>query len=280
MAVHYISNSGHDERGKYRGGKAGDQTGGEWCLRSYYVYPYGGWNAVLRHPNLKVGETLADLHTKAAKNNNVGYDMNQRNTYWTQLVKANYDPSKIKTPCEADCSKGVCDNVRATGYILNISALKNHKATYTGDMRRELKKAGFIVLTDKKYLTSPDYLLPGDILLNDKNHTCVNITKGKKAVSMSFRETGSGTSDSKIPGTCSITLKQFLVGAEDPEIKTIQRILNARGYKGKDGKALTVDGSLGENTAFAIAAFQKDKGMKDINFGTVALKTWQYLLEV
>lgn len=276
--MHYISNSGHDERGKYRNGKAGDQTGGEWCLRSYYVYPYGGgWKCVLRHPNRKVGETIADLHTKAAKNNNVGYDMNQRNTYWPQLVKAGYDPSKIKTPCEADCSKGVCDHVRATGYILGISALKNHKATYTGDMRKELKKAGFIVLTDKKYLTSPDYLLPGDILLNDNYHTAVNITQGKKAGgSVSFRESAA---DSKIPGTCTVTLKQFLVGAEDPQVKTIQRILNALGYTGKDGKPLTVDGKNGPNTSFAISAFQKDKGMKDINFGSVAATTWKYLLE-
>ena len=275
--MHYISNSGHDERGQYRNGKAGDQTGGEWCLRSYYVYPYGGgWKCVLRHPNRKVGETIADLHTKAAKNNNVGYDMNQRNTYWPQLVKAGYDPSKIKTPCEADCSKGVCDHVRATGYILGISALKNHKATYTGDMRKELKKAGFIVLTDKKYLTSPDYLLPGDILLNDNYHTAVNITQGKKAGgSASFREPAA---ELKIPGTCTVTLKQFLVGAEDPQVKTIQRILNALGYTGKDGKPLTVDGKNGPNTSFAISAFQKNKGMKDINFGTVAEKTWKALL--
>ena len=203
--------------------------------------------------------------------------MNQRNTYWPQLVKAGYDPSKIKTPCEADCSKGVCDNVRATGYILGISALKNHKATYTGDMRRELKKAGFIVLTEKKYLTSPDYLLPGDILLNDNYHTAANITKGKKAGgSASFRESAA---ESKIPGTCTVTLKQFLIGAEDPQVKTIQRILNALGYTGKDGKPLTVDGKNGPNTSFAISAFQKDKGMKDINFGSVAATTWKYLLE-
>ena len=31
-----ISNSGSDERGAYKGGQAGDQTGREWQIRSWY----------------------------------------------------------------------------------------------------------------------------------------------------------------------------------------------------------------------------------------------------
>ena len=80
-------------------------------------------------------------------------------------------------------------------------------------------------------------------------------------------------------GTCTVTLGQFIVGSKDPEIKTIQIILNGMGYKGKDGKALTVDGDLGENTAYAITNLQKAGGMKDINFGTVAAGTWKLLLQ-
>lgn len=41
-----ISNSGHDENGKYSGGKAGDQTGTEWALIPWYNRP---WKCVLRH---------------------------------------------------------------------------------------------------------------------------------------------------------------------------------------------------------------------------------------
>lgn len=81
-----------------------------------------------------------------------------------------------------------------------------------------------------------------------------------------------------IPGTCTVELKQFLQGAEDPQVKTIQRILNALGYVGADGYQLTVDGQLGPNTAHAIAVFQKDHGMTGINFGSVAERTWKYLL--
>ena len=44
--THYISNSGHDENGRYNGGAAGDQTGDEWYLRSWYNRP---WNCVIRY---------------------------------------------------------------------------------------------------------------------------------------------------------------------------------------------------------------------------------------
>lgn len=176
--THYISNSGKDERGKLSGGTAGDQTGKEWQLRSWYNRP---WTCVLRHPDKAVRDKIAELGVAAARNNNVGYDQGQRGTYWKELQKAGYDPSKIDTPCEADCSAGVIANVKAVGHLLNLPKLKNLSATYTGNLRSGLKEAGFTCLTDKKYLTSPDYLLPGDILLYDGHHTATNISMGAKA---------------------------------------------------------------------------------------------------
>ena len=271
MAVHYISNSGGDENGGIHGGAAGDQTGKEWQLRSWYNRP---WSCVLRHPDEKVREKIAELATKAAKNDKIGYDQYQRDTYWQQLQKVGYDPSKITTACEADCSAGVIANVKAVGYLLGLSKLKNLNASYTGNMRSGFKAAGFTVLTASKYLTSPDYLLPGDILLNDSHHTATNITKGSKA------DGGSEPVPAVNPicGTCTITLNQFLVGAQHNQVKAIQRILNDLGYKGKNGKKLDVDGDLGENTSYAIASFQKAKGLNASNPGTVAAKTWNLLL--
>lgn len=191
-----ISNSGHDERGKYAGGVAGDQTGGEWALINWYSRP---WNFVLRHPNAQVREILAQLSEEAARNNNVGYDQNQRTTYWTQLAKFGYRPSKIKVKCESDCSAGVAANVKATGHLLGIDALKNvSKDCYTGNLRAALKKAGFQVLTDSKYLTSDKYLLRGDILLYEFHHTAVNVTNGSKS------GTGS-TSTSNSPASAGTT---------------------------------------------------------------------------
>ncbi|MBQ1470982.1 MAG: N-acetylmuramoyl-L-alanine amidase, partial [Eubacterium sp.] len=177
-STHYISNSGSDENGGARGGSAGDQTGKEWQMRAWYNRP---WSCVLRYPDQKVALKIATLGVDAALNDKIGYDQNQRDTYWQQLKAAGYDPSRISTPCEEDCSAGVCANVRAAGYIFGIKTLQEHRGTYTGDMRSAFKAAGFKVLTEAKYLSSPDYLLPGDILLNEAHHTATNVTVGSKA---------------------------------------------------------------------------------------------------
>lgn len=173
-----ISNCGHDERNKYTGGKAGDQTGEEWKITEWYDRP---WNCVLRYPDAKIREMIADKAEKAAKNDYVGYDMWQRYTYFEALEKVNWDPSKISEPCEADCSAGITANVRAIGFELGIKKLQNiPETTYTEDMRANFTKAGFEVLTGQKYTKSQDLLMRGDILLNDKKHVTTNLTNGSK----------------------------------------------------------------------------------------------------
>lgn len=175
--THYISNSGSDENGAYTGGQAGDQNGKEWQIRSWYNRP---WTVVLRYPDQAVALKIALLGIDAALNNLIGYDQNQRGTYWTQLQKAGYEPSKITVACEGDCSAGVCANIKAAGFLLGVKALQTHTGTYTGNMKSALVKAGFKALSDSKYLTSGDYLLPGDILLNENHHTATNVTIGAK----------------------------------------------------------------------------------------------------
>ena len=98
------------------------------------------------------------------------------------------------------------------------------------------------------------------------------------AESGSSSATPATPTNTNLIGTCSVSLHTFLIGAVDNQVKVIQMILNRLGYKGKDGKSLTVDGELGTNTAFAIEAFQRASGMKNINFGTVAARTWELLL--
>lgn len=172
-----ISNSGGDERGNIVGGKAGDQTGTEWWIIQWYSRP---WNCVLRHPNKKVRKKIADLARKAANNNRIGYNQSNRDSYYNELKKVNYNPSKIVRKCDADCSAGVIANIKAAGHLLDIKNLQTITCTYTGNMREALSDVGFKVLTDSKYLTSDNYLLEGDILLNDKCHVATNLTNGYK----------------------------------------------------------------------------------------------------
>ena len=176
--THYISNSGKDENGTYHGGKAGDQSGHEWELKGWYSRP---WTVILRWPDSEVGLKIAQLGIAAALNNKIGYDQYERKTYWNQLEKVGYDPSKITTPCEEDCTAGVTANVKAVGHLMGIKSLKDlPTSVYSGSMRSVFVKAGFQALTASKYTGQSAYLLPGDILLYEGHHAATNITYGKK----------------------------------------------------------------------------------------------------
>lgn len=260
-----ISNCGHDENGKYSGGRAGDQTGGEWEIREWYNR---GWNCVLRHPDPRVRSEIALLAERAAKNNLIGYDQNQRYTFWKQLKVSNYDPAQITVACETDCSAGVLAIVKSVGYRLDIDNLKSVDSDgYTGNMRSELKEAGFDVLTESKYLTSDAYLLVGDILLYEGHHTAINLTDGASVTS--DIESGDSTT------TEGVSFVRDLVKGDKGygEIATLQRCLKSMGYY-----TGAIDRSFGCGTEEAVKAFQKDKGIQ-VNYpGTVGPKTWTVLL--
>lgn len=269
MAVR-MSNCGHGENNRYSGGTAGDQTGTEWYLRSWYSYP---WNYIIRWKDQSLGNLFADLAVEAAQNNLVGYDQGQRETFWAHLKASNYRPSQITIACEADCSSGTIALIKAVGYLKGIAELKNCNATYTGNMMDYFQSASgkkyFEVLTGK-YLTDSSLARRGDINLNTVHHVNITVDNGANS--------GSVTQATNLIGNCTPTLHTFLKGAQDNQVKAIQVLLKRMGYKGKDGNALKIDGDLGENTAYAIEQFQKKNEMKNINFGTVAAKTWELLL--
>ena len=177
--THYISNSGSDENGKYKGGKAGDQSGKEWYLRKWYNRP---WTCVLRWPDINVGTLIAQLGIDAALNDKIGYDQGQRDSFWKEVRKVGFLPALVKVACEEDCTAGVNALVHCAAYLLDIPAMKAIPETgiRSGNMRSKYKAAGFQVLTDSKYLKNGDYLLPGDILLYDDHHAATNVTCGKK----------------------------------------------------------------------------------------------------
>ena len=234
-----ISNSGGDERGKIRGGQAGDQTGKEWWIRTWYNRP---WNVVIRFKDRKIANMLATISIYAAENNKIGYDQSQRTTYWTQLVKAGYDPRKITTACESDCSAGVLANVRAA---LMLTGHKNWAERvningYTGNELSILRNcgAGVNVYYAKAYLTGTMYLLPGDILLNEGAHTAVNLGKGSKMLESAV--TGSQSAPEK---PVSVTVDTNKVKC----VKALQRALNA-----SYGLSLAIDGDYGPNTKSAV----------------------------
>lgn len=245
--THYIANSGSDERGQYSGGTAGDQTGKEWQLKAWYNRP---WTVVLRYPDQAVAQVIAELGIEGALNNKIGYDQTQRTTYWTQLQKANYRAANITVACEEDCTAGVTANVKAAGYLCNVPALQSIRIdTYSGNMRSRFVKAGFTALTASKYLTSGNYLLPGDILLYEGHHAATNITCGHQVLS----DWHPKKSNSTVP-----TIRTLSKGMAGEDVKTLQKRLMMLGYKLPKYGA---DGDFGEETDKAVREFQKDQGL-------------------
>lgn len=286
-----ISNCGHDENGKYSGGAAGDQTGTEWEIRTWYNRP---WNCVLRHPDRNVGIMLADLARKAAQNNLVGYDQNQRGTYWQHLKASNYDPAQITIKCEADCSSGVAANVKAAGYRLGIKALQIVSADcYTGNLRAALKAAGFDVLTASKYLTSDAYLLPGDILLYEGHHTATNLDTGSKAgsstpstpVSGDTYTVRSGDTLSEIAAAWGVSVSDLAAynGISDPNKINVGQVIKkpAAGTStppASTGNTIVRDGQIHANN-FSGAGIETD-GIRGANTKKAGIKVLQTALNL
>lgn len=168
-----IGHASIDENGRARGGAAGDQTGREVCTRDWYNKP---WITVIRPNDATVAEKIAKAMEQACANNNIGYDQNQRTTLYTQAKAKKWDISKITAKCETDCSALVAVCVNAAGITVS-------KDIYTGNEKQALVNTGkFKALTDKKHLSSGEYLKRGDILLGS-GHTAVVLSNGSKIAS-------------------------------------------------------------------------------------------------
>lgn len=236
-----IANSGHDENNSYSGGRAGDQTSTEWEVRSFYNRP---WDCVLRYPNAQARATAARLGIDAANNNHIGYDQYQRTTFWQQLTRVGYEPSKITVDCEQDCSAGVSAIWKAVGYLMGIQALKNiSEDNWTGSMKSAFRAAGFEVLTSSKYLTSSDYLLAGDVLLNESCHTALVVVSGAKSGESSSSSGSAVISDSS-SGTLSDTVKSYLYAKKDDT--------KLRVWGGEDSKQLVSYPTVSKGTKLGL----------------------------
>ena len=254
MAVVKLSNCGHDENGKYAGGKAGDQTGTEYQIINWYDRP---WRCVLRFEDKKIASMIADMAKKAAENDLIGYDQgtngnyNDRYTFWEHLKASSYDPAKITVACETDCSASTAAIVKGAGYRLGIQKLQNvsiYLTTYY--MRAALQTVGAKLLTDKKYLTSGDYIMAGDILLNDNHHVAIAITSGDKA------------------GNSSANKEYLSKGDNSADVKTMQEMLIKIGYSCGEAGA---DGKFGTDTEKALCNFQADNDLEaDGQYGPIS----------
>ena len=150
-----------DEHGRASGGAAGDQTGLEVKVGSWYYFRQ---NCVLRFKDRSKAAKAAEICRGIANNNKVGYDQSQRTTLYSELARVGWNPAKITKPVETDCSAMVAAIVNAVG-------IKVSKDLWTGNMRSALYNTGaFYLYTGTSYTQSDRLLMTGDIILNEASH--------------------------------------------------------------------------------------------------------------
>lgn len=278
MAVR-IGHASKDERGKFTGGLAGDQTGKEVCVRSWYN---GGWKFVARPISSLVAEAIAVSCEAACSNPNCGYDQSGRNTGLQQAQRFNWDLSKVLEPCEFDCSSLVTACIHAAG----IHVWDGGNAMTTSTMKRKLEATGaFQILTEDKYLTGPTYIKRGDILCKPNSHVVIVLDNGANAEkAVPAPGTDPAPKQEKVTVYYSVRLPLLEFGSKGPAVENLQRLLLGHGYSlGRFGpRGDGVDGDFGEATQNALEAFQKDnldaEGKELEVDGKAGPKTWAALL--
>lgn len=300
-----VSNCGHDENNRYSGGKAGDQTGTEYRVTTWYLYS-GGWDYIFRPKDEKLAKELASVAIAAANNNNIGYDQSYtydtgtkvggRLSYYNELKKANWHPENIKTKCETDCSASTAANLIAVGYRLGIKPLQTlNNCMTTYGFYDALKKINLFTIV--KVIKEAD-AKAGDINLKTQHHINITVTNGAN-----IKTTTSTTSTTKKITTTSASAKTtFIKGVQKScgakvdgiagsetlsktitisatknnthaVVKYIQTYLNYLGYN-----CGTADGIAGSKFTAAIKKFQKANGCVCDGEITAKCKTWKKLL--
>ena len=164
-----ICNAAIDERNQARGGAAGDQTGKEVCCKPWYSRP---WNMMLRYKDADIARQAAEICTKIANSNLVGYDQDQRNSLYQELKKNNFDVdayirSGVRT--ETDCSAFVY-----AAFACLIPAMRyDGNAPTTRTMRSFYPRFGFTLYTDGPHLNTDANLKVGDLLNKEGSHVVI-----------------------------------------------------------------------------------------------------------
>ena len=246
-----------DERGKIRGGRAGDQTGREVKTGSWYNF---GQTQVVRWKDRDQAKKYARIIEAFCKNPNIGYDQLERTTMYYYLKERNWKTSAILRPVEVDCSELVVCGVNVTvGKGLLSSAL------YTGNLCNGLMATGlFNKYTGAKYTKQDAYLMVGDILIKPNGHVITVLENGARA-----------GIKSSLNGKEAVAQPVLRKGSTGSQVKKLQANLNHVGIR-VNGKPLERDGSFGPLTRSAVKLFQKKCGL--VQDGSYGPKTYRKML--
>lgn len=252
-----IGHASIDENGKISGGKSGDQTGKEVCIRNWYSKP---WNVYLECTDKAIADKAANIMEAICKDDNFGYDQVERWTGYDSIVRNKYQIAGARG--EFDCSSLVI-----TCYIL--SGLLMSPDGYTGNLKAKLLKTGkFVAYADKEHLSSDKYARRGGIYLKEGSHVVMALEDGSAYVNPYPEPTRTIYFDAVKGMVCKGDDVKWV------QWKLIQEGITEIVVDGKKEK-LTIDGKCGRITDAAIRNFQAKHGL--VVDGKVGPKTRQSL---
>ena len=176
-----IVHSSLDENGCSHGGSAGDQTGKEVYIRTWYE---GNWTCMIRCTDSSLAKKAAVVGMKLANSNLVGHNQVTRNTLYRSLSLHNwnvdeYISSGEKTECDCSSFIWAC-------YCCVIPSLRQDGSSpTTSSLPIKLLKSKFKLYVDNKFLTNESNLEVGDILDSEGSHV-VMYTGDATEISQSF----------------------------------------------------------------------------------------------
>lgn len=175
---------------------------------------------------------IAKAMKSACANNKIGYNQAKRNTLYNLAKQVGFDPAKVTTACDTDCSA----LVRVCCAYAGVSISDFTTPTQVAKM---IATGAFDKLTDSKYTTKAAYLKTGDVLVTKtQGHTVVVLSDGTSAEG----NTGAGTVT--VGGAGKVTIKAAKANIRSEPSKTAKLLGTAK--KGLSfqygGESATTDG--------------------------------------
>lgn len=174
MAV-MIGQASCDERGRYVGGQAGNQSGTELNIRAFYDKPWD--RGLIRFKDGAAAAKCAAAMRAAVGNMRIGYDQGGRNTILALARAAGWNLAAIAQNCECDCSSlaGVCGIAAGAP---EGAIYRGGNLCYTGNIIERFRATGLVEVFGAGYAANTSNLQDGDILVSS-SHAVVVVSGGK-----------------------------------------------------------------------------------------------------
>lgn len=240
-----VGSASIDEKGRTKGGRAGDQTNKEVYIRPFYIHSKK-WSYMLRPIDKNVANKIADSCEKGCNNPHLGYDQNQRLTLRTQAKLCGMNLDLINTDCECDCSSFVAVCCECAGIPVPYP---NGNAITTSNMKTYLMNTGYFDLyTEEEYLNSDKLLRRGDILVSIGSHTIIVLDNG---VCADISKKDNQTMNETIK---AVDLSRYNIVTNYKALALDVKYAIIRcGYRGSTNGVLTVDDAFNKHIENCIA---------------------------